>query len=71
MRLLIVSANLACQMLAYSGKGAFDIRNVNLSEIVADNAHLLRSAIAKTVNMEIELDDNMADVGVTPAKCSN
>jgi PAS domain S-box-containing protein len=56
------SANLACQMLAYSGKGAFDIRNVNLSSIVADNAHLLRSAIAKTVNMEIELDDNMADV---------
>ena len=56
------SANLACQMLAYSGKGAFDIRDVNLSAIVADNAQMLRSAIAKTVNMEIELDDNIADV---------
>lgn len=56
------SASLACQMLAYSGKGAFDVKDVNLSAIVADNAQMLRSAIAKTVNMEIELDDNMADV---------
>lgn len=56
------SASLACQMLAYSGKGAFDVKDVNLSAIVADNAQMLRSAIAKTVNMEIELDDNVADV---------
>lgn len=56
------SASLACQMLAYSGKGAFDVKDVNLSAIVADNAQILRSAIAKTVNMEIELDDNVADV---------
>jgi len=41
------SASLACQMLAYSGKGAFDVKDVNLSAIVADNAQMLRSAIAK------------------------
>ena len=37
------AADLARQMLAYSGKGAFVATFVDLSELVEENAHLLRA----------------------------
>lgn len=62
------SAGLAHQMLAYSGRGAMDVKDVNLSEIVAENVQMLRTVIARTVSVEIDLDDDMSWVRCDPGQ---
>ncbi len=62
------SAGLAHQMLAYSGKGAMDVKDVNISEIVAENVQMLRTVIARTVSVEIDLDDDMSLVTCDPSQ---
>ncbi len=56
------SADLSRQMLAYSGKGVFEVTNVNLRDIVIQNSQIFRSAIPKTINLELDLDDDTPDV---------
>jgi PAS domain S-box-containing protein len=48
------AADLTHQMLAYSGRGRFVIEDLDLSELVAENAHMFRAAIAKTVTLNLE-----------------
>ena len=48
------AAELTNQMLAYSGKGRFVLQASDLSDIVGEMTHLLRTAVAK--NAEIVLD---------------
>lgn len=50
------AAELCRQMLAYSGKGRFAVRRLNVSELVRETAQLLRLSIAKTVELSLELD---------------
>lgn len=50
------AATLCQQMLAYSGKGRFVIRPLNLSSIIADIVQLLESSIAKLARLDIRLD---------------
>jgi two-component system, cell cycle sensor histidine kinase and response regulator CckA len=61
------AADLTRQMLAYSGRGKFAVARVNLSELVEENAHLLRSCVARTVTLNLRLDRSLpcidADVG--------
>ncbi len=61
------AADLTRQMLAYSGKGRLDVRRINLSELVEQNAHLLRTCISKIVGLNLRIDHNLplitADAG--------
>ncbi len=50
---------LAQQMLAYSGKGKFDVRTINLNEVIMDISKLLESSISRQVTMEFKLDKNI------------
>ena len=50
------AADLTRQMLAYSGRGKFLIRQVNLNELVEENVHLLRTSIPRTVTLNLHLD---------------
>ncbi len=50
------AADLTRQMLAYSGKASFDVRQINLSGLVAENAHLFRACISKIVVLNVLLD---------------
>ena len=50
------ATDLTRQMLAYSGKASFDIRKIDLSELVAENAHLFRACISKRVVLNVSLD---------------
>jgi len=50
------AADLTRQMLAYSGKGSFIIKPLDLSELVAENAHLFRSSVARTTELNVRLD---------------
>ena len=49
------AADLTRQMLAYSGKGAFVVRNLDLSNEVREMATLLRTAISKQATLVWEL----------------
>jgi len=49
------AAGLTRQLLAYSGKGTFDIQRIDLSALVRDTSELTRLSIPKNVSLELEL----------------
>lgn len=49
------AAKLTNMMLAYSGKGNFVIKQLNLSDLVEENAAMLAAAISKNVKLELQL----------------
>ena len=49
------ATDLTRQMLAYSGKGRFIVRAMDLSELVEENAHLFRSGVARTATLDVRL----------------
>jgi signal transduction histidine kinase/CheY-like chemotaxis protein len=49
------AATLSRQMLAYSGKGHFEVKHVDLSQQVTEIAHLLEATIPKKVEVRLEL----------------
>lgn len=55
------------QLLAYSGRGHFQIRPIHLNDLVEENLHLLHLAVPKHVQMRSELSPHLpyveADVG--------
>ena len=53
------AADLAKQMLAYSGKGKFVIEPLNLSKLVADMAHLLEVSISKKVTLKYNFPESL------------
>jgi len=50
------AARLTGMMLAYSGKGSFIIKELNLTELVEQNADMLSAAISKSVRLDLRLD---------------
>jgi PAS domain S-box-containing protein len=50
------AAKLTNMMLAYSGKGIFVIKPLNLTELVDENATMLEAAIPKSISLEQQLD---------------
>lgn len=50
------AVDLTRQMLAYSGKGSFKVQNISLSDVVEENGHIFRAAIAKNIDMYLHLD---------------
>jgi len=53
------AADLCKQMLAYSGKGKFEIRPICLSEVVANLIDLLQVSVEKNIHMQLELSDDL------------
>jgi two-component system cell cycle sensor histidine kinase/response regulator CckA len=45
------AADLARQMLAYSGHGHFMVRSIDLNELIRDNLHLLEAALPRNVSL--------------------
>ena len=62
------SAELARQMLAYSGQGVFEIVDVNLNDIVTQNAQIFRTAVPRTINLEIDLGQEIPFVKADPGQ---
>jgi PAS domain S-box-containing protein len=58
----IQAAELCRQMLAYSGKGRFAVRPLDLSELVRDTAHLLQVSISKNATLELALAQGLPAV---------
>ena len=61
------ATDLTRQMLAYSGKGRFIVKAMDLSELVEENAHLFRSSVARTATLDVLLGRSLprieADAG--------
>jgi two-component system cell cycle sensor histidine kinase/response regulator CckA len=62
------AATLTRQMLAYSGKGHFEIRIVDLSEHVREIAQLVETTVPKKVQLRLELARNLPAIEVDVAQ---
>ncbi len=61
------AADLTRQMLAYSGRGHFQVTSVDLNALILDNLHLFEVAVPKNVHLRSQLEPSLpwidADVG--------
>jgi CheY-like chemotaxis protein len=62
------AADLTRQLLAYSGKGRFEVRAINVSEDVREISHLLVATVPKGVRLQFELDANLPAVEADPGQ---
>jgi PAS domain S-box-containing protein len=62
------AADLTRQLLAYSGKGVFVIRHLDLSSEVREMATLLRTAISKQATLAWHLEPNLPPVSADPTQ---
>jgi PAS domain S-box-containing protein len=58
------AAALTQQMLAYSGRGRFYIQEIDLNQIIEENAHLLKASIPKSVDLLLELAPDLPPIAV-------
>ena len=56
---ILRAAELAKQMLAYSGRGRFVVAPLDLNTVVRDMAHLLEVSIPKKVSLHFDLDGDL------------
>lgn len=62
------AAGLTRQMLAYSGKGKFIEEKINLSELVKENAQMLKSIIHKNISFKLNLARDLPLISADPAQ---
>jgi two-component system cell cycle sensor histidine kinase/response regulator CckA len=56
------AAGLTSQMLAYSGKGNFVIKKLDLNELVNNNVGMLRTAVSRAISMDLDTDAHLPPV---------
>ena len=56
------ATELTNRMLAYTGKGAFALRELNLSDLVEENANMFAAAVSKKLTLELRPDRNVPPV---------
>ncbi|HOO46563.1 MAG TPA: PAS domain S-box protein, partial [Deltaproteobacteria bacterium] len=62
------AADLTNQMLAYSGRGRFDLKSFDISELVEEMARLLKASISKTVTLNLQLKDSLPPIVADPSQ---
>jgi PAS domain S-box-containing protein len=67
-RATLRAADLTRQLLAYSGKGAFIVRELDLSTEVREMATLLRTSISKQATLNWELSSTLPAVSADPTQ---
>ena len=67
-RATLRAADLTRQLLAYSGKGAFVVRHLDLSTEVREMATLLRTSISKQATLDWELAPDLPTVSADPTQ---
>ncbi|MGA2080174.1 MAG: PAS domain S-box protein [Holophaga sp.] len=66
--LVVRASDLTRQMLAYSGRGKFQLRTVNLNDLVREMTHLIGISIPKKVVIRYDLDPGLPSVEADPAQ---
>ena len=67
-RATLRAADLTRQLLAYSGKGAFVVRHLDLSTEVREMATLLRTSISKQATLDSELAPDLPAISADPTQ---
>lgn len=62
------AADLTHQMLAYSGKGKFDVQAIDLSALVEEMIHLLETAISKKAVVQYDFADELPLIEADPTQ---
>ena len=62
------AADLSKQMLAYSGKGTFQVIKLNINEIIQDMTHLLEISISKNAVIKYNLYDDLPSINADPSQ---
>ena len=62
------AADLTRQMLAYAGKGRFVSEPTDLSALVQDISGLVRTAISKKVQLDLQLEPNLPPIDADPTQ---
>ena len=62
------AADLANQMLAYSGRGHFDVRRIDISAHISEILGLLESTLPKKVQLRLELAEELPPVEADPSQ---
>ncbi len=62
------AAALVQQLLAFSRRQPFDARIINLSDLVAENATILRRLLGRTGALELDLAERLPNVRTDPAQ---
>lgn len=62
------AADLTRQLLAYSGKGTFDVRAVDVTAHLQDLASLLEAMLPKNVLLQLHTDDTLPAVEADPSQ---
>ena len=62
------AAGLTRQMLAYSGRGHFQIRPTDLNELVRENVSLLAAAVPKHVSLTSRAEDGLPAISADPSQ---
>jgi PAS domain S-box-containing protein len=60
------AAELTEQMLAYSGRGHFSIRVLNLNELIEDNVDLFRAALSRQVQLTVQAASGLPAIEADP-----
>ena len=62
------AATLTQQMLAYSGRGQFEVRELDLNEMIVQNSGLFELSVPKHVRLKLSLQDSLPNVKVDVAQ---
>ena len=62
------AADLARQLLAYSGRGKFVIETIDLSKVVQEMQHLLAVSVSKKADLRVNLGSGLPAVDVDPTQ---
>lgn len=62
------AADLAGQMLAYSGRGRFKVDRVDLGSLVEDSVHLMKSTVSGSVVLQVEPSRGISKVSIDVAQ---
>ncbi|HEU4951849.1 MAG TPA: PAS domain S-box protein [Holophagaceae bacterium] len=62
------AAELTRQLLAYSGKGVFELRRLDLSALVEDTLRLLEVSVPKAVSLKLSLDRSLPPIQGDPTQ---
>ena len=62
------AAELTRQMLAYSGKGRFVVEAIDVSALMDDMAHLLRTFVSRTITLNLHLDRTLPTIEADAAE---
>ncbi len=56
------AAKLSSMMLAYTGKGVFDIKELSLTQLVEKIAAMLETAVSKNITFDLKLDQDLPQI---------